>query len=175
MRQGVLPYGVLKFAGKSKGFVVAYITIRMFGILRNITGHQDFQELGRDPWKIFSMILPQVPKDSEVYSMLLVKEVKEKVNVYYYLRTWRTYIHPPWIPELMASFGVSYYSNPFYIRARGGHLHGAVGKIIVQLPQVQQIFYPPTWYSMSFLGFSFNIKILLSLICELFINLKSQL
>lgn len=58
----------------------------MVGILWSITGQQGFQDLGRGPWQeIISMILSQVPKDSEVYSMLLVKEVREKVNVNYYL------------------------------------------------------------------------------------------
>lgn len=155
--------------------MVAYITVRMFGILESITSHQGFWELGRKPWEeIIFMILSQVPKDSEVYLMFLVKEVREKVNVNYYLETWRTHIYQPWRAELKASCGASYYSNLLYIRVRGGHLHGTVGDIIVQLLHIQKIFYPPTWYSMSHLEFSFNIKILFSLICELFINLKSS-
>lgn len=175
MRQGVLPSGVIKFAGKSKGFVIAYITIRIVGILQSITGQRGFQELGKGCWKeMLPIILSQVPKDSEVYSMLLVKEVREIVNVNYYLETWITYIQPPWILKLMTSFGVSYYLNLLYFRARGGHLHGTVGEIIVQLPHVQNIFYPSTWYSMSLLELSLNIQILVFLIYELFINLKSS-
>lgn len=139
--------------------MIAYITIRMVGILRRITGKQGFQELGRGPWKeIISMILSQVPKDFEVYSMLLVKEVREKVNVNYYPETWTTYIHPPWIPELMASCGASYYLNPLYFRARGGHLHGTVGEIIVQLLHVQKIILSPNMVQHESPGIFFQYK-----------------
>ena len=40
--------------------------------------------------------------------------------------------HPPWIPELMVSFGTSYMSNPLYIKAEGSHLHGTVGETVVK-------------------------------------------